>query len=166
MAASHPVLPYLALPYPPAFLYLHHPHHPATQAIPEAASISPDCLVVRVNTVEYFNLRLLLSGLLCKAVSGLGQNDEDIEVADWDAFRRGLDGAFRIAGQGEKANGKGKAKAQNGDVEMSEEGSETAEPKKLVIFIERAERLKAVLGTHWHVISRLGELVSCLRLPC
>lgn len=155
MARQHPLISYLALPCPPTFLYLHHPHHPSSQAFPPVSVLDPECLVVRVNTVEYFNLRLFLSGLLYKLTIALGQSDDGVEVADWDAFRRKVDSVVDAAESAAKGKGKKRAQALNDEVHGSD-----LEPKRLTILVDKAERLKTVLGPHWHVMSRLNEFVG------
>lgn len=136
----------LRYPGSPPFIYVHHPHHPASLlSLPESTSS-----LVTLDVIEYCTPRLLYSGILHKLGSELG------EIPSWDLFVRGL--RSLVSGRTQKATpGKGKRKAavmENGDDHI--EGS-----NGLVVVLTHAERLRTVLGSGWSVITRLSELV-CL----
>jgi origin recognition complex subunit 5 len=195
--------PLLASPAPPPFIYIHHPHHPSTSlqtalslstsdqstSTSTSTSTSPnglsDIILVDLNAVEYYNQRLLLSGIVHRVAERLGKEDEGSgEISDWDSMFRRLravwstsmtasTGLGRDKGKG-KANGtangtasgtaNGTAKGMaNGNGRMEQNGRENLgdeqQSKRVVVLISKAERLRGVLGPGWSLITRLGEMV-------
>ena len=122
----------LSSPNAPPFIYLHHPHHPTTSAVPAFPS---RCLVAHVDAIEHHNPRLLYSGVINK----LAPSDEEGEINTWDGFAR------RLREFGRKGNGKRQV---------------DGEERQVVVVITKAEKLRTVLGGGWAVITRLAELVS------
>jgi len=127
----------------PPFIYLHHPHHPSSSAVPE---LPTRCMVAHLDAIEHHTPRLLLSGALNRL-----DPDGEGEVSTWDGFSRRLREIWT------KSRSKGKGEADETD--ETEGGKE----RRVILIITKAERLRTVLGRNWAVITRLAELVRPLR---
>ena len=125
----------LSSPSAPSLIYLHHPHHFSTSAIPD---LPGQCLVAQLDTIEHHTPRLFYSGVINKL-----DPHEEGEINTWDGFSRRLREVWM------KSKGKRKA-------DVSEDGV----GRQVVLIITKAERLRTVLGGGWAVITRLAELVS------
>ncbi|WVQ80755.1 hypothetical protein IAT38_002860 [Cryptococcus sp. DSM 104549] len=127
----------------PPLIYLHHPHH-TTTSLPAPP---PNCLVARLDAIEHHTPRLLLSGILNKLTGGEGKG----EVNSWDGLSLGLKEWWSE----KQAKGKGARRKANGHQAGGDEC--------VVVWINHAERLKAVLGNGWSAVTRLPGLTG---VPC
>ncbi|KAK4683415.1 hypothetical protein P7C73_g6854, partial [Tremellales sp. Uapishka_1] len=140
----------LSQPSSPPFIYLHHPHHPSSSALP--AVLPSRCLVARLDAYEHYTPRLLLSGALNKLVP----TEEGVEISTWDGFARRLKGIWSDLSRS-TANGHGDKKSK-GKVKDAFHGDETS--IQIVVVVTKAERLRIVLGSGWSVITRIAEMTG------
>ena len=168
----------LSTPHAPAFIHLHHPHHPST-SLPRPrllSSSSPSSShavhsrYAQVDLIELNNPKLLYSTILHRlaadgaahAASSSSQTQVNGEIGTWDEFALGM--RELLGGESEKKRGK---KAERWHPENGENGGQAGAigsmgKGRAVVMITYAERLRAVLGNRWTVITRMGELV-CIR---
>lgn len=156
---SEELVTLLSHTHAPPFIYLHHPHHPSSSAIP----IIPDrCTLLLLDAIEHFNSRVLYT-------SALKQLDETYEgdITSWDGFARALSEIWAsrsgsskslVNGSSSAKKGKGKAKATSRDGALPNGRTENTGDGQIVLLILHAERLRNVLGSNWSVITRLAEL--------
>ena len=142
----HRLVNLLSTSLSPPFIYLHHPHHPASQVIP---SLPSNKRVAQLDTIEHHTAKLLLSGALIRFSR---DEQEDIEAATWDDFTRRLREIHTGKGKGK---GKGKRKA----VDLEDSDGQVLD-RSFVLIITKAERLRLIFGGGWAVITRVAELVS------
>ena len=146
MYVADTLLTLLSHPSSPPFIYLHHPHHPSSSALPSFSTRHTPPAIL--DAIEYYTSRLLYSGILPKLGIDAG------EIGTWDAFVREL----RVASDGKKKSSRKKEKV-NGHVNGDGNGMED-EHDPMIVIITHAERLRSVLGGEWAVVTRLTELVS------
>lgn len=141
----------LAFPGAPAFVYLHHPHHPTSAVKP---GLPERCSVARLDLIELNSARLFYACALARVSAALAvtrktgirhdPGGDGREVLTWDAFAKGLRTLWS------KHAGKGKGRAEEGN-----------DDGQIVLVITKAERLRAVLGSSWTALTRMNELVRC-----
>ena len=159
MDSLHTLLSYSS----PPFIHVHHPHIPSSSVL----LTKPDgCVVVKLDLVEYYNHRILLSGILHKLsdalpIAGkLGKRDvvdAANDVGTWDEFTRRLKAIW----QSPKVAGASTINGHDGHPEPA--------VQRLAILLAHGERLRGILGQSMAAMTRIAELVSrswrlCLHL--
>ncbi|ODN94258.1 hypothetical protein L198_05114 [Cryptococcus wingfieldii CBS 7118] len=135
----------LSTPSAPPFVYLHHPHHSATDLPPSLESAREHSLFARLDTIEHYNTKLFYSGILHRI---LGEDASVEEVSSWDAFSLKLKSWWCERHQ--IGNSRKKVRGWSYKEEVDNEN--------IVLLVTHAERLKNVLGSNWAVMTRLAEL--------
>lgn len=179
----------LTAPILPTFIHLHHPHHPTTSlpTFPTDDSRTVHIDLVEHNTARllYSGILHRIRTRLGKgrynhgnySSNGIDEQGQG-ESLSWDDLSRGL--RSLIGPDAGRTRGKGKAKAKeharvNGDghangtdendapawgLSMASYQVEREGKVTWIICLTHAERLRAVLGHQWAVITRIAELVS------
>lgn len=158
----------LTVPRPPAFVYLHHPHHASCADI-DLSSVDK-CQTFRVDAIECHTPRLLYSSILDRLRSVLGvEGSEEAarEITTWDELARGMRTAWQDAMRSKAGPSSRKATASSRTPKGKGKGVEQQTGTKLEdtddhvsLLVMHAERLSRVLGYLWSSLTRMTELVS------
>ena len=147
----------LSTPCPPPFIYVHHPHHASSSAIPR---LPANCVVVRVDGIEHHSPRLLYSSAATSFARRLDHDAVTGEISTSDGFSRQLAQLWAAGRSQDKGKGKAKANGVNGHSGAEHVNGHDTAYDCLVLVITKAERLRHTFGHGWTMITRLAELVS------
>ena len=162
-SAPDPLANLLSTSYPPAFVHLHHPHHPTTAITPLSGNDQGGRTRrnAQVDLIELSTPKLLYSAIVHR-LAGASTSEsranggENREVSTWDDFAIRL----REVLGGQKAPGHARRKIAGGA--SADSGMDKAD--QAVVMITHAERLRTILGPRWAAMTRIRELVSAFDL--
>lgn len=168
-----PLSPLLSSQYAPAFIHLHHPHHPST-SIPRPSlpstygNTGTTPKYAQVDLIELNTPKLLYSAILHRLAAGRDAGRGlDREASSWDEFAQGMRDVMSVGTEG-RAGKKSAVAAVDGLHRVGGEGEKqgrAGDGGRAVVMITHAERLRSVLESRWAGITRAGELVSASFAP-